>query len=189
MIRESTYPTVIDNLRARWVSLTDRSLSLLAQSYLLPATARKWALIAAGASVASPPGPGLTLSGNARNLALGPDIYMNQRVTIDAAGRVTIGAGCAIGMEVLIITSTDALDPGEYRSTHGSARDVSIGERVWLGARAIVLPGAVIESDVIVAAGAVVEGPCQAHGVYAGVPARRIRDFPRSETAAARHPS
>jgi acetyltransferase-like isoleucine patch superfamily enzyme len=43
-----------------------------------------------------------------------------------------------------------------------------------------VLPGAVVESGCVVAAGAVVTGHCLADGVYAGVPARRLRDVHRS---------
>lgn len=178
MDRPNAYQVLTDNLGVHWSTLTDRSLALLAGSYLLPGTGRKLALTAAGASAASPPGPGLMLSGNPRNLTLGPGIYMNQRVSIDAAGLVTIGAGCAIGMEVLITTSKYATDAEGERSTQeATPRDVWIGDRVWLGARAIVLPGSVIESDVIVAAGAVVAGHCSGRAVYAGVPARRIRDF------------
>ena len=41
----------------------------------------------------------------------------------------------------------------------------------------VVLPGAVIESEVIIAAGAVVAGRCESYGVYGGVPARRLKDF------------
>ncbi len=44
-------------------------------------------------------------------------------------------------------------------------------DRVWIGARATILPGAVIEDDVIVASGAVVTGRCLSGGVYGGVPA------------------
>jgi len=35
----------------------------------------------------------------------------------------------------------------------------------------------------IIAAGAVVRGHCAAHGLYAGVPARRVRELPRPAPA------
>ena len=45
---------------------------------------------------------------------------------------------------------------------------------MWLGARAVVLPGVTIADDVVVAAGAVVTRDCPTPGTYAGVPARPI---------------
>ena len=52
---------------------------------------------------------------------------------------------------------------------------VHVGERVLVGAGASVLPGVRIADDVVVGAGAVVRDNLEAAGVYAGVPARRMR--------------
>jgi maltose O-acetyltransferase len=52
---------------------------------------------------------------------------------------------------------------------------VTIGDRVWLGVGAIVLPGVTIADDVVVGAGAVVTRDCPVPGLYAGVPAVRVR--------------
>jgi len=52
---------------------------------------------------------------------------------------------------------------------------VSIGAGSWLGAGAIVLPGARIGRNVVVAAGSVVRGEIPDHSVVAGVPARVVR--------------
>jgi acetyltransferase-like isoleucine patch superfamily enzyme len=54
---------------------------------------------------------------------------------------------------------------------------VSIGAGSWLGAGAIVLPGAVIGRNVVVAAGSVVRGRVPDHSVVAGVPARVVRSY------------
>jgi acetyltransferase-like isoleucine patch superfamily enzyme len=43
----------------------------------------------------------------------------------------------------------------------------------------VIMPGVSIERGVVIAAGAVVTRSCAAHGLYAGVPARRIRELPR----------
>lgn len=51
---------------------------------------------------------------------------------------------------------------------------VDILDNVFIGHGAIVLPGATIGPNAIVAAGAVVTGDVQPDSVYAGVPARRI---------------
>lgn len=52
---------------------------------------------------------------------------------------------------------------------------VTVGAGSWLGAHAVVLPGARIGRHVVVAAGAVVRGTVPDHCVVAGVPARVVR--------------
>ena len=54
---------------------------------------------------------------------------------------------------------------------------VSIGPGTWLGAGAIVLPGACIGRNVVVAAGSVVRGRVPDRCVVAGVPARVVREY------------
>lgn len=54
---------------------------------------------------------------------------------------------------------------------------VSIGAGSWLGAGAIVLPGACIGRNVVVAAGSVVRGRVPDRCVVAGVPARIVREY------------
>lgn len=146
-------------------------------SVLLFRPFRRMLLTAAGAQVESSPGPGFSLSGSPRNLTIGPGVFMNKSVSIEAVAPVSIGAGSALGMRVCIVTSHHDIDTAGRWSAVASGRSVVVGERVWVGAGAMLLPGAHIEDDVIVAAGAVVSGRLTSHGVYGGVPARRIRDF------------
>jgi acetyltransferase-like isoleucine patch superfamily enzyme len=54
---------------------------------------------------------------------------------------------------------------------------VSIGAGSWLGTGCVVLPGAQIGRNVVVAAGAVVRGAVPDHSVVAGVPARLVRSY------------
>jgi carbonic anhydrase/acetyltransferase-like protein (isoleucine patch superfamily) len=54
---------------------------------------------------------------------------------------------------------------------------VRIGSGSWLGAGAIVLPGACIGRNVVVAAGSVVRGTVPDRCVVAGVPARVVREY------------
>ena len=61
-----------------------------------------------------------------------------------------------------------------------SNRPVHIGAGSWLGAGAIVLPGARIGRNVVVAAGSVVRGTVPDHCVVAGVPAKVIREHTQS---------
>ncbi len=54
---------------------------------------------------------------------------------------------------------------------------VSIGSGSWLGAGVIILPGAAIGRNVVVAAGSVVRGEVPDCCVIAGVPARVVREY------------
>ena len=105
---------------------------------------------------------------------------MNEGVFIEATASVVIGDDCDFGMDSMILTSHHPINNAGHVSRLPQGRPVAIGDRVWVGARALILPGAIIESDVIIAAGAVVRGHCQAGIMYAGVPARQIRDVTRS---------
>jgi maltose O-acetyltransferase len=151
--------------------------TLLLGSPFLPRAVRRLIASAAGADLASSPGPLFSLTGDPKNLVVGRGVYFNRNVTVEAVAPVRIGDHTAIGMQVLVMTSHHEIgDDGAWSET-ASGRSVDIGERVWIGGRAVVLPGTVIEDDVVVAAGAVVRGRLTSHGVYAGVPARRIREL------------
>jgi serine acetyltransferase len=58
---------------------------------------------------------------------------------------------------------------------------VRIGSGSWIGAHAVVLPGADIGEHVVIAAGAVVRGAIPDHSVAAGVPARVVRRWVRGQ--------
>lgn len=160
--------------------------STLGGSAWIPRIGRRLLFAAAGAAMESAPGFGFRFAGSPRNLTMGHAVYLNQGVFIEAIAPVVIGAGCALGMDVMILTSHHALDASGAWSAEAEGRPVTLGDRVWVGARAVILPGTTVDSDVVIAAGAVVRGHCRARGVYGGVPARRIRDFeapavPRSD--------
>ncbi|RFU22455.1 acyltransferase [Geodermatophilus marinus] len=120
--------------------------------------------------------PACRFEGEPRNVRIGARSYLNLECYIEAVAPVAIGADCAIGMQSMIITSDHRGPDGSWRP-EATGLPVSIGDRVWLGARVTVLPGVTIGDDVVVAAGAVVAADCRPGGVYAGVPARRVREI------------
>jgi acetyltransferase-like isoleucine patch superfamily enzyme len=111
---------------------------------------------------------------------IGAGTTVNYGCFFDSLGWIRIGRDCAIGMEVLFCSSTH--EPGTARRRAGAplARGVRVGEGCWIGARAILLPGVRVGDGCVIAAGAVVTADCAPHGLYAGVPARRIRDLEAS---------
>jgi acetyltransferase-like isoleucine patch superfamily enzyme len=100
------------------------------------------------------------------------------------ASTLHIGAGVAIGPQVGIFCETNGARAGTPFTQQHVRASVSIGDNVFLGARVTVLPGAVIERDVVVAAHAVVRGRLASGYVYGGVPARALHALqPRQASA------
>jgi acetyltransferase-like isoleucine patch superfamily enzyme len=106
-------------------------------------------------------------------IAIGNGTYLNRNTEIVAAESVTIGRDCKIARDVLIMDTDQHELPGSMLVT----RPVSIGDRVWIGSRAIVLKGVTIGTGAVVAAGSVVTKDVPPHTVVAGVPARVMREL------------
>lgn len=92
---------------------------------------------------------------------------------------VSIGKDCMISKDVEIwSTDAHAIVDSEGRLLNGGAHSVTIGDHCWIGFRACILKNAKIADGVVVGMGAVVAGgrPLVSGGVYAGNPARLVRE-------------
>ncbi|MCU1589043.1 MAG: putative acetyltransferase [Frankiales bacterium] len=107
-------------------------------------------------------------------LTIGHETNVNGLGTkILVADAITIGAGCTFSWDVQLLDNdfhTMTVDGVQQPS----AAPIVIGDRVWVGTRAIVLKGVTIGDDAVVAAGAVVTKDVPAHAVVAGMPAKVI---------------
>jgi acetyltransferase-like isoleucine patch superfamily enzyme/coenzyme F420-reducing hydrogenase beta subunit len=104
-------------------------------------------------------------------LTLG-DGFCNMGVQIVCGKRVTIGRKCYIARDVII------RDYDGHRllgNDNEIAKEISIGNNVWIGTRAIILKGVTIGEGAVIAAGAVVTKDIPARCLAAGVPAKVIR--------------
>lgn len=110
-----------------------------------------------------------------RQISIGARSFVNRGVFIDALAPVDIGSNVAIGMGVYIVTSSHEIGSTQRRAGTSQARPVVIADGTWVGARALILPGATIGAGTVIAAGAVVAGKCEPDSLYAGVPAKLIR--------------
>ena len=84
-----------------------------------------------------------------------------------------------MGTDVTIITRNhrfDRTDIPMMEQGFEEERPVYIGNDVWIGDRALILPGVHIGDGSIIAAGAVVTKDVPPYSIVAGVPARKIRD-------------
>jgi acetyltransferase-like isoleucine patch superfamily enzyme len=106
-------------------------------------------------------------------LEIGDGTMLNHGADVSATKSVAIGRDCLIGTHAIIIDNDfhDVFD----KQHRPEARPVSIGDRVWIGNRVIVLPGVTIGDDAVVGAGSVVTSDVPSRSVVVGNPARVIR--------------
>ena len=113
-------------------------------------------------------------------LSIGNDVSIGTDVGIMGAGGVVIRTGAMLATRTLILTTQH--DPKAEIMRDGAVHSgVDIGEFAWIGASAILLPGARVGHHAIVGAGAVVTREIPPYALAVGVPARVVRDRRRSE--------
>jgi len=126
-------------------------------------------------------------AGMAPGLDLGPEpvLRLGDRCVIGRGSHIVAHHSIDIGDDVFTgpyVYITDQnhsyadidVPVGRQWPVNGS---VSIGAGTWLGTGAVILPGAKIGRNVVVAAGAVVRGAVPDYAVVGGVPAKVIREY------------
>ena len=104
------------------------------------------------------------------NLQIGDDCHVGREVFVDLASPVRIGDRVTLSMRVMVITHTNV---GDSRCGLPSrSAGVDIGEDVYIGAGATILPGVRIGKAAIVGAGAVVTRDVESATTVVGIPAR-----------------
>ncbi len=116
-----------------------------------------------GAWLASEPGGGA--------LRIGDNTYLGHEVHLHALDPVTIGSGCVVADGVFVGSSDH--DRVDRHQVHGSG-PITIGDRVFLGQRCVVLGGVTIGDGATVGAHAVVTRDVAPGQTVVGVPARPV---------------
>jgi acetyltransferase-like isoleucine patch superfamily enzyme len=114
-----------------------------------------------------------------RHVAIGKRTVINRGCYLDGRGGLTIGEDVSVSPDCYLLTlGHDPRDP-EFGAKAGP---VSIGDRAWIGARALVLPGVAIGEGAVVGAGAVVTRDVEPYAIVAGNPARKVGERARDLT-------
>ncbi len=142
--------------------------------------------------------PGVKVLRYPRNIKLGPDVVIktgvhlcpcraNSRLEIGprttigfytfiyASSEVTIGSDCMIAPFVYIVDSDHGTQAGTPMNQQPNiAKQICIGDDVWIGAHAVILAGVTVANGAIIAAGAVVREDVAENTIVGGVPARPL---------------
>ena len=110
-----------------------------------------------------------------QNLHVAPQVFINVNVTLQDNAPITIGRQTMIGPNVQCYTANHPLDAERRCQGWEQAEAIQIGERVWIGGGAIILPGVTIGDEAVIAAGAVVTKDVAPRTLVGGNPARVIR--------------
>lgn len=106
---------------------------------------------------------------------IGAGTWIGAFTVIDGSGGLTIGTGCDISAGAQIYTHSSmkrCVSGRQYESVDRAP--TTIGDRVFIGANAVVNMGVTVGAEAVVAAGAVVTTDVASRTVVAGVPARPI---------------
>ncbi len=110
------------------------------------------------------------------SFASSPGLYIQAHNGVIFKGVVLIGPG------VKLISSNHG--PRDQLNEHLEAQPISIGNNVWIGANAVILPGVTISDGAIIAAGAVVTKDVPPDSKAVGVPAKFIMRLTESHELA-----
>jgi len=106
------------------------------------------------------------------NVTMGHAVAIDDAVSLYSVDKITIGSKVAISREAFLCTASHDITKANRPLV---TAPITIGDGVWIGARAIVLPGVTIGEGAIVAAGAVVTKDVAPFTVVGGNPARVIK--------------
>jgi len=110
------------------------------------------------------------------NLTIGNHFYANHDVMLCDEGKITIGNDVKFGPKVGLYTPQHPLDPAIRRTEAEKTSPITIGNDVWVGGGASILPGVTLGNNVIVGAGSVVTHSFPDNVIVVGNPARILRE-------------
>ena len=123
------------------------------------------------------------LSAGQGGIAIGNHVHVAVYACLIGQGRITLCDFCNISSRVSIYSSSDDYSgatmtnptiPDRYKNVLHA--DVNVGKHVIVGSGSVILPGTTLEEGVAVGALSLVKDRCTAFGIYAGNPARRVRE-------------
>ena len=116
------------------------------------------------------------------NIFIGNNVEINMNCVFLDCNRISIGNNSGIGPGVHIYAATHPTNPTERLSENSQfwksyTAPVTIGNNVWIGGGAIILPGVTIGDNTTIGAGSVVTHNIPANTLAVGNPCKIIREI------------
>ncbi len=122
------------------------------------------------------------------NIEIGDNFFANVNLVILDGAKVRIGNNAFIAPNVGIYTAGHPFDVKQRNEGLEYAFPVTIGDNVWIGAQACILPGVTIGDNTVIAGGSVVTKDIPANVIAAGNPCRVIREITEADRNKYRQP-
>ncbi|WP_341855937.1 sugar O-acetyltransferase [Brachybacterium sp. GPGPB12] len=110
-------------------------------------------------------------------LHIGAGTFVNFGLTALDVVDIRIGRSRQLGPNIQPLTPIHPLEPGPRRDGWEAAEPITIGDNVWIGGGAIIMPGVTIGEDSVIGAGSVVTRDVPARDLAVGGPAKVIREL------------
>jgi acetyltransferase-like isoleucine patch superfamily enzyme len=113
-------------------------------------------------------------------LSLGEWVFLGQGTHLSVMRSMKIGNHCLIGAYSYLLTNNHRFDDRNIPIRHQGyvEKPLIIGDDVWIGAHCVIMPGIVIGRGAIIGAGSVLTKDVGEYEIWAGNPAKKIRDRP-----------
>ena len=115
------------------------------------------------------------------NIEVGENFFANYNFTVLDVGKVRIGANAQIAPNVSIYTAGHPVHPDSRNSGYEYGIGITIGDNVWIGGNACIMPGVTIGDNVVIGAGSVVTKDIPDNVIAAGNPCRIIRTITKED--------
>lgn len=112
-----------------------------------------------------------------KNVHFGNNVYANFNLTLVDDGEIFVGDNVMFAPNVIVITATHPINPELRKKQAQYNLPVTIGNNVWIGAGAVILPGVKIGDNTVIGAGSVVTKDIPSNVVAVGNPCRVLREF------------
>ena len=110
-----------------------------------------------------------------KHVFMGDYVYANFNLTLVDDANIYIGDNVMFAPGVIVATAGHPVNPTLRERGYQYNKEVRIGNNVWIGANATILPGVTIGDNTVIGAGSVVTKDIPANCIAVGVPAKITR--------------
>lgn len=106
-----------------------------------------------------------------KKLTIGNNTSIGRNSFLDGRGGIVIGNNVSISPDVQLITGSHDVNSDDFKYI---TKSIIIEDFVWIGTRAIILPGVTVKKGAVISAGSIVTKDVDELSIVAGSPAKRI---------------